>query len=266
LQGGRMNKPKPKKKSPLEDPPLRYPGQGLDEEINRIYDDQISINLLYIVFFIAFILYAWIRFFFPISKNPIGFTILGILTILYFSFRLQKAIRLIKNLKLGRDGERIVGQGLEELRAQGFGMLHDVMGHGFNLDHVIFSKHGIYVVETKTFSKPLKGKAEITFQGPKLMANGQEIIGDPIIQAKAEADWLKRILEKTTAKKYPVKGVVVFPGWFVQPMPSTVKEEAWVLNPKALSSFISNEPIRLKDEEVAMAVFHLSRFVRVWNH
>ncbi len=248
-----MNKPKPKKKSPLEEPPLRYPGQGLDEEINRIYDDQFSIDLLYIVLFIAFILYAWIQFFFPTSKNPIGFTILGILTILYFAFRLQKAIRLI------------VGQGLEELRAQGFGILHDVVGHGFNLDHVIFSKHGIYVVETKTFSKPLKGKPEITWQGPKLLVNGQEIIGDPIIQAKAEADWLKRILEKTTGKKYPVKGIVVFPGWFVHPMPWSIKEEAWVLNPKALSSFISNEPIRLKDDEVAMAVFHLSRFVRVWN-
>jgi hypothetical protein len=260
-----MNKPKPKKKSPLEEPPLRYPGQGLDEEINRIYDDQVNVDALYIAFIIVLILFSWEQFFFPIKNNPVGFTILGIPALLYFAFRLRKAKRLIANLKLGRDGERAVGQGLDELRAQGFGILHDVVGHGFNLDHVIFSKHGIYVVETKTFSKPLKGKAEITFQGPKLLVNGQEIIGDPIIQAKAEANWLKRILEKTTGKKYPVKGVVVFPGWFVHPMPSTVKEEAWVLNPKALSSFISNEPIRLKDEEVAMAVFHLSRFVRVWN-
>jgi hypothetical protein len=260
-----MTRPKYKKKSPLEEPPLRYPGQGLDEKISQIYDDQIDTDALYIAFIIVFILVAWEQFFFPSKNNPVGFTILGIPALLYFSFRLRKAKRLIKILKLGRDGERIVGQGLEELRAQGFGILHDVVGHGFNLDHVIFSKHGIYVVETKTFSKPLKGKAEIMFQGPKLLVNGQAIIGDPITQAKAEADWLKRILEKTTGKKYPVKGIVVFPGWFVRPMPSTVKEEAWVLNPKALSSFISNEPIRLKDDEVAMAIFHLSRFVRVWN-
>lgn len=108
----------------------------------------------------------------------------------------------------------------------GYGILHDVLADGFNLDHVIFSKHGILVVETKTLSKPSKGRADITFRGNELLANGHKLDRDAVEQVKAEADWLKKLLEKSTGKRYPVKGIVVFPGWFVHPMPSSLKEEA----------------------------------------
>lgn len=37
----------------------------------------------------------------------------------------------------------------------------------------------------------------------------------------------------------------------------------WVLEPKALPAFIENEPETLAERDVAMAAFHLSRYVRV---
>jgi hypothetical protein len=54
--------------------------------------------------------------------------------------------------------------------------------------------------------------------------------------------------------------VIVFPGWFVDPMPKGARE-VWVLNPKALPSFIENEPVVLPQEDVMMAAYYLSRYI-----
>lgn len=39
-------------------------------------------------------------------------------------------------------------------------------------------------------------------------------------------------------------------------------KEVWVLEPKALRAFLSKEPVRLSSEDVKLASFHLSRFIR----
>ena len=39
-------------------------------------------------------------------------------------------------------------------------------------------------------------------------------------------------------------------------------ELPWVLEPKALPSFIEREPARIEMSDVALAAFHLSRYVR----
>lgn len=250
-------------KSPLVDSPLRNPGQWLDEEINRVFDEKISINVLYIVSLIVFDLFVWIQYLSPSSSNPLVFTLIAIVAIGLFSYRLFKATQLMKRLKLARDGEIAVGQSLEELRVLGYGVLHDVLGENFNLDHVIFSANGIFVIETKTFSKPVDGPAIVSYDGQDILVNGRPVTRNPIIQAKAAAHWLSKLLEKSTGKKYPVRGVVVFPGWFVEPSPTLKKTGIWVLNPKALPAFIANEPKLLKDDEVHMAIYHVSRYVRI---
>ena len=47
-----------------------------------------------------------------------------------------------------------MGQLLENLRADGARVFHDLVGEGLNIDHVVVSPHGIFVLETKTWSKP----------------------------------------------------------------------------------------------------------------
>lgn len=57
-----------------------------------------------------------------------------------------------------------------------------------------------------------------------------------------------------------MRGVVVFPGWFVeQSMP---RGSVWVLEPKMLPGFIEQEPNSMAASDVALASFHLSRYVR----
>jgi len=80
---------------------------------------------------------------------------------------------------------------------------------------------------------------------------------------RAASDWLRRTLEESTGKRLPVRGVVVFPGWFVEPMSAEAKNDIWVLEPKSLPAFIEQEPRRLSDSDVALAAFHFGRYVRV---
>ena len=87
---------------------------------------------------------------------------------------------------------------------------------------------------------------------------GPTIERDPITQAKIQAHWVQEVLRGSTGKSYRVQPAVVFPGWYVDPMPKGFRE-VWVLNPKALPSFIEMEPAVLAQEDVMMAAYHLSR-------
>ncbi|MFT3907205.1 MAG: hypothetical protein QM718_12920 [Steroidobacteraceae bacterium] len=56
--------------------------------------------------------------------------------------------------------------------------------------------------------------------------------------------------------------MVLFPGWYVEPLEPTLKDRLWMLSPMALPKWISYEPIRLRSDEVALVAFHLSQLVR----
>lgn len=62
-----------------------------------------------------------------------------------------------------------------------------------------------------------------------------------------------------------VRGALVYPGWFVDPSLKNAFEDLWVLEPKALPDFIERESIRLSDADVALASYHLSRYIRANN-
>ena len=66
---------------------------------------------------------------------------------------------------------------------------------------------------------------------------------------------------ETTGKPFKAMPVIVFPGWFVE-QSKDKPADLWVLEPKALPTFIDNEPKRLADQDIKLASFHLSRFIR----
>jgi hypothetical protein len=104
-------------------------------------------------------------------------------------------------------------------------------GTRFNLDHVVISAHGIYVVETKTMSKPWP-TAKIIVEGDALAVAGQVPDSNPIVQVTAAANWLERLLLESTGKRFLVRGVVVYPGWFVEQRGP--RGDVWVLELKML--------------------------------
>jgi hypothetical protein len=250
------------RKSPLGEKPLRNPGQSADEAVQDLLFEKIILPFIYIVTLLLFLGMEWRRYYRPLSHAPVLDTIFLGLIALFLTYRIFRGLRDLQNYKLGRDGEKAVGHGLEELRISGYSILHDILGEGFNLDHVVFSNRGLFVIETKSLRKPLKGDAIIAFEGETLLANGRKLDRDPVKQALAEVNWLKGLLKKITGEKFPVKGIIAFPGWFVTPMPNYLKEKVWVLNPKNIASFISQEREQLNEEKAHMAVYYLSQYVR----
>ena len=70
--------------------------------------------------------------------------------------RLMRLVRNRANHQLGFDGERFVGEELNRLVALGFEVYHDLPFDGFNMDHVLVGRQGVFLVETKTRRKPVK--------------------------------------------------------------------------------------------------------------
>jgi hypothetical protein len=251
-----------KDRSPLKDPPLRNPGQSLDEELQRIFTDSFLPYFLVPWVLCVFALNEWLRQIRPFPPSPWFATGVAILALLYSIYKVIKIRPKIQALKLGRDGEKIVGQSLEELRTGGAIVLHDIMAKDFNVDHVVISHQGIFVIETKTRRKPNGKDAKVVFDGEKLSVGGWIPDRDPIKQVQANTVWVRDLLKESTGKSFPVKSVVLFPGWYVETVGAHAHDKVWVLNPKGLPVFIGNEKNALSLEDLKMATCHLSRYIR----
>ncbi len=250
-----------KSKSPLKNRPLRLPGQSLDDEIKLLVEDKVIIYLIVPLIFIFITIWNWFLYYKIIKiTNPALITVITIGVVIYSIFKLIKIRRRIKSMKLGRDGERAVGQFLDSLKSKGYKIFHDIIGDGFNLDHVIVCEHGVFCIETKTFSKPDKGQCKIIVTEEGISVNGRKPDKKIMVQARAQKSWLEKQIFLLTGMAITVKPVVVFPGWFVERI--LEDNQIWFLEPKALPSFIGNSRKIFEEQQIKLISNHLSRFIR----
>ncbi|MGJ7608557.1 nuclease-related domain-containing protein [Variovorax sp. LT1R20] len=249
-----------KSRSPLKDKPLRVPGQSVAEEREELIENTVAQPLMLALFLSLLAGLEWSRHYFNTKPSPIIYSIAATIGIAYAVFRIWRNIPKLRNLRQAMEGERVVGQFLERLRQNGFQVFHDIVGDDFNVDHVLIGPPGVFTVETKTWSKPNSENAQIVFDGETLKIGSFSPNRDPIVQARSQASWLKQLLLESTGRKFETRPVIVFPGWFV--VNSGGFHDLWVLEPKALLSFLQHEPVRLSAEDVKLASFHLSRLIR----
>jgi hypothetical protein len=252
---------KAKTKSPIKDKPLRYVAQSADEALDNLLLDKILLYYMAGIICLMSIFWDWIRYFQPREKPPIFTSIIFCICLVYCGFKIYRHFKKVKSMKLGRDGERAVGQYLELLRESGCHIYHDILGDSFNVDHVVISPKGIYVIETKTYSKPAKGRATITYDGQKIQVNGRESLTDITTQAKAASSYIQKILKDSTGKDLDVFPVILFPGWFVEGE-GNKQGKMWVLEPKVFRKFLDVQQVRMLPEDVSLASYHLSRHIR----
>ena len=169
----------------------------------------------------------------------------------------------LKSMRQGRDGEKRIAQYLDnEFRDTLTGKLirifHDVPCENFNLDHVIICEKGIYVLETKTLSVPVKGTEELLYKGGDKLYykdSGEVVPGNPVGQVNAGIQWLRELLRKEyelEGKEYPqlpIRGVLVPADRYIENV-NISEYDIWVLNQKAFAKFISKERNRLKAQTV----------------
>ena len=202
----------------------------------------VSLGLL-----VVFVVLEWLRWHLNIPYSPIVYTIIAVPVLWFGADKIWKIINRVKHLKQGRDGEKTVAQYLAKELGKGYYVFHDVVGNNFNLDHVVVCKRGVFVIETKTYSKRTPDE-KIFVKGQKIIINGFR--DDKILnQARAGSRWLMDLLSEHTRKNIGVKPVVVFPDWFVDSSQRDKGLDVWVLNHKGLPKFIANEPEKLSEQE-----------------
>jgi hypothetical protein len=248
-------------RSPLKEAPLHLPGQSVEDERDRLINDVLLPYFLFPAFFWAVALIEWLLSVQHAPHQPKLFVACALIFTAVAGWKIRQLLPKVRALRQGRDGERVVGQALEDLRADGARVFHDVPADGFNLDHVLVMAQGVFVIETKTWSKRGKNPT-ISARGGRLYKDGVMVTPNPIDQARAEADWLRQMLKDATAQDFTVRGVVLFPGWWVEGVDTETKAKAWVLNPKALRAFLSKEANMLSAANVALAAHRIALHVR----
>lgn len=201
----------------------------------------------------------WFRYLTRIPPSPWAHTVITVLVLIWAFFRFRQRVAVVKSINQGIDGEVYVGHSLEALRSMGFRVLHDIPADGWNIDHVLIGPRGIFAIETKTPSKG-SGQAQIDYDGKRVLVEGRVPDRDPIVQAEAAARWLREFIVRTTDRPAAVRSVVIYPNWYVSRQPKGAK--VWVLNEKALPSFLEKEPESIPPQHVAEIHDCLVRYVR----
>jgi hypothetical protein len=248
------------KKSPIKTKPIHVAGQSLEYRIEEIITDIVA-EVIFVAIIIACAVNEWIHWFIPMTFPPYATSILALIAVVIFILKIVDNRRKLANYRLGQEGERVVAEKLNRIIKAGSYVLHDIVGNNFNLDHVIISTKGIFIIETKTVRK--YKNEQISYLNGQLFA-GKRLLGKiNIDQAKWGASWLKNKIEEITDKKIFVKPVLVFPGWFVNPIPNEVSEQIWILNPENIYDFIKNKPDVLNESEVKLITCALVSYIRV---
>lgn len=248
-------------RSPIKDKPLRHAGQSLEAERDAILSDKFEPIAMVAVFMVVLAALEWWRELTNAKPQAMLASVAAVIAVGLAARQFFKLRPRLKALRLGIEGEKVVGQFLERLRLQGYDVFHDILAPGFNIDHVLIGPAGVFTVETKTWSKPPRGDARISFDGEQLLADGLAPDRDPIVQAHAQAAWLRNILTQSTGRRFDVMPLLLFPGWFVEQTPGS-RGDIWLLEPKALPAFLQHEAPRMEASDAKLVAFHLSRFIR----
>lgn len=240
---------------------LRNPGQSVEEEIERVVLDDFLPYCLIAGLLWTMAVAEWVAMRLHAPRSPCLYAAIATVATLLGVVKFLRAKRRVRHLKQGRDGERHVAEILEEIKAHGASVLHDIPDENGNVDHVVISTRGLFVIETKAWSKPDR-VWKMQFDGERILIPTRPPDVAPITQCRAQVGSIRELLRESTSKSFAVRGVVVFLDWYVTRMPAARGSDIWVLNPKELAGWIRREPELLSSADVAMVTLHLKQYVK----
>lgn len=249
-----------KTKSPLQTKNIRQAGETLQDALLDEALNGVMLPLSFLVIMVIFAGLEWWRHLTGIPPAPKTMTVIAAMVAVWAILRARQAFARAQLIKQGRDGERWVALILENLRPLNFRVYHDIPLGDANIDHVLIGPRGVYTIETKTLSKPSRGECRISVKDDAVLANGDPLKRNPLVQAKAQANWLGNYFRET-GFKVQVQPVVVFPGWFVEPF-DHASAGVWVLEPKALGSFLDRTAPKIEEAEARALAKVLANYVR----
>lgn len=239
------------KRSPIDKKRLRrIPGEHLQKEIKEKVLDAIVLNIIFpfsvafgmltaiLISSFSYYCIAWIAFVF------------FALWALHGYFRFKKVNMEISCYRLGRDGELLVGQVLENGVKYGWNVFHDFqMKSVGNIDHIVIAPQGIFAIETKTVSK-FDNEEKIVYDGKSVRTDSGRTLDSPLSQAERQARELKEFLRIRTGKLFSVQSIVTYPGWgLILKEVNCAKCSVWVMLTNAILTKIPEMGIQLSEKD-----------------
>jgi hypothetical protein len=252
---------------PFTRPVERFPGHTLLTRLEAL-TEEIAIQVTTLLVMPVYLYASYISYLY-FGARPLTWVGLAGLTVIsgaFAVFGLVKTHRLLhqrRSLRLGYEGEVEVGQQLNRLMQAGWHVFHDFPADGFNIDHVVVNPGGVFAVETKARSKPLKDdgrkQAVVEYDGRTLrFPDGRD--QEMIAQAQRQAEWLSDWLSAAVGEPVAARAILALPGWFVK---RTSSEGLPAVNPGQFDSlFRFITPRSLTAEQTARIVHQLERKCR----
>jgi hypothetical protein len=212
-----------KKRLPFTQKILRPPGESLRTRLIEL-DEKLNDRLLQLFFsaYSPLIIAGLVALQGVHPGIGVWITIAVIASIasIWSAYRLWKVINLLRRIRLGFEGERHVGEALNQLMLVGYRVFHDFLITDKprsirNIDHILIGPNGVFAVETKTRRK-MKGEngAKVT-----VLDNALRYPWGPdqrdLAQAQEDSAWLAEWLSKMSNEPVKVGSILVLPGWFV---------------------------------------------------
>ena len=210
------------RRSPLTSDLLRTPGHALREQLEQLRID-LGMDSALLMLVPMFPL-AYFQIHTMLTGKVVPFGLVVVVMLMAAAFTVGQIRKMLRNaekldrLRLGLDAEMAVGQELDQLMREEAVVFHDLPAEHFNIDHVVVARQGVYAVETKGYSKPVRGggtaDATAVYDGKALVLPDRS--GTKAIeQAERQARWLAGWLTSSTGHPVRVTPVLALPGWFV---------------------------------------------------
>jgi len=194
-----------------------------------------------------------------LSKHIFLFYIIVIPFIGACLFYLNQQFKKYINYTVGARAEQSVGAVLNQLWGEQCSVFHDVdiIKSGkviANIDHVIVSPSGVFVIETKYRRKTTSAEGhKIKFDGKGIHFPNNVYTKDPVNQALNNSNWLSQKLSKATGELTKCTAILTYPGWWID---QTGHGDIHVLNPKRIKQIVTAK---------SNALFAKDRITRI-NH
>ena len=249
------------RKNPINMDLLRSPGESLREQIeDKKLDIDTYLTMIPVLPLLLYISYLQ-------SSKSIFYSLVlscsGVICIVIATYKLKNLIKIKTKLSLGYDAELSIGQELNTLMRDGYYVFHDIPAENYNIDHVVVSATGVFAVETKGRSKPIKkdGTSEfkVKYDGKQLnFPNWVET--KPLEQAKRQANSLQKWLSNAVGEAVEVKPILAIPGWYIE---RTGNQGIIVINGKnPLSIFGKSNGSELNEKLISQVAYQLDQRCR----
>ncbi len=157
----------------------------------------------------------WMAYLNGWPRRPVVYSLAALVALGIAVWRLQNFHKQLQRFYRAPEPRQGVAQFLEPLRKHGAHLFHGIASAGMNLDHIVVSRHGIYVIDVQDGAKPWP-KSTLRLDHTHVLVAERLPDRNLAKSVQDQARWLSGMLEQATGKRFPVRGLVVMPQWWVK--------------------------------------------------